>query len=59
MTTDEFRNYIAQKIQFAQELLQDKQLKRVVAEKGLNMEDVVFNQLDRAFTEDWHKFRAL
>ncbi len=58
MTTDEFREYIAQKVKSAQEILQDKKLAKFAAEKQMSMNDVLNNYFRKNFQEDYmRRFR--
>ena len=52
MTTDEFREYISQKVKLAQEILQDKKLAKLAAEKEISMNDVLNNYFRKNFQDD-------
>lgn len=51
MTTDEFREYIAKKVEKAQKMLQDKRLADIATEKEKSLNDFLY----RYFANDFHK----
>lgn len=51
MATEEFRNYIAQKVKLADEILRDNKLANLAAEKEIPMSEV----LDTYFRRDFHR----
>ena len=51
MTTEEFRNYIAKKVQAAKEILRDSKLANLAAEKEMSMSEV----LEIYFRKDFHR----
>lgn len=51
MAAEEFRNYIAQKVRMADEILRDKNLANLAAEKEISMSEV----LDIYLRKDFHK----
>lgn len=64
MGTDEFRNYISNKVQLVQQMQQDKRLTKLVSERGQTLDDVIFDHLDSVFRQEvsdvfprkpWHK----
>ncbi len=58
MGTDEFRNYVAQKIVLVQQLLQDDEVKKISEEKGVTRQELIFRYLKEVFRKEYlEKFR--
>jgi serine/threonine-protein kinase len=58
MSTDEFRDYIAQKVKATQEILSDKELTKFAMEKEISINDVLINYFEKDFHKDFMlKFR--
>jgi len=55
MTTDEFREYIAEKVELTQKILQDENLAKLAAEKEISMNDVLNNYFRKNFQDDHMK----
>lgn len=56
MTTDQFREYIFQKVKAAQEILTDEKIAKLAVEKNMSMNDVLNIYFDKDFSKD-HKMR--
>jgi serine/threonine-protein kinase len=52
MTTDEFREYIAQKAKLAQQALQDKKLAEFAVEKEITLNDILYTYFKEDFNKD-------
>jgi hypothetical protein len=52
MGTDEFRDYISQKVQLVRQMLRDEKVAKLASEKGLTIDDVVFAYLDKVFSRE-------
>jgi hypothetical protein len=58
MGTDEFRNYIAEKVQLVHQILQSKRAIKLAAEKDWTMDELTFEYLWEVFRrESLEKFR--
>lgn len=53
MTTDEFREYISQKVKAAQEILSDEKIAKLATEKNMSMNDVLNIYFDKDFYRDY------
>jgi serine/threonine-protein kinase len=52
MGVDEFRNYIAKKVQLVQQILQDKQVAKLAAKKGWTIDEFIFEYLQEVFRQE-------
>lgn len=55
LDSDEFREYIAQKVKIAEGLLQDKKLAKLAAQKEISMNDVLKHYFQKNFQDDHMK----
>jgi serine/threonine-protein kinase len=58
METDEFRDYIAKKVQLVQQILQDREAEKLAIEKGWTLDELIFTYLEEVSRQEFlEKYR--
>ena len=58
MTTDEFRNYILDKIVIARSIREDKSIQKYILENDISTDDIVYVELRKIFRQEYlEKYR--
>lgn len=53
MDSDEFREYIAEKVHLARQMFEDSKLEMLAKERGFRMHEFVFSYLDKTFRQEY------